>query len=211
MHINTLIPGTSELDGLLNSCATTHIDIGCGDGLFAMKMARNRPDTAVVGLDICLDNLARQIRRAPTNLAFVRADATMPQPALIGRFDSVSIAFPFGSLLRGTLSEDVCEIQQILAPARPGAHVQLLINESAVVATLGERGDVSAAVQRLAQQLTSPTVSRLDHTQTRAWSSSWAKRIGYGKPSVTWMLTGTMPASQVQASGSLQQPVTTVG
>jgi len=36
---------------------SVHIDLGTGDGAFALHLARANPGMAVLGIDTCLDNL----------------------------------------------------------------------------------------------------------------------------------------------------------
>lgn len=206
MHTQSLLAGRFELDRLRFAYTNSHIDIGCGDGLAALRLARADPGSLVVGLDICLDNLARQMRRAPANLRFVRADATNPTRELEGMFDSATIAFPFGSLLRGILAEDSMSLGRILSPLRAGASVQVMINESATATTLDRSVSIPSALNTLTSVLHNAQVTRCDHTEIRSWPSTWAKRIGYGKPSVTWLVTGTMPTSPSCLAESMHRP-----
>ena len=189
MHSHIVLHA-GELRLWLASHSRAHLDIGCGDGSAALAYARKRPDTAVLGIDTCLDNLNRKLRRAPDNLRFLRGDATRPLVELESQFDSGTIAFPFGSLLRGLLGGDSAVLDQILSPFKHEASVRVWINESAIQATVGSEPDMPSALDSLQDALGGKSAAALDHRDIRYESSRWAKRIGYGKPSRTWLITG---------------------
>ena len=66
----------AELDRRLTGYPAVHIDIGAGDGRFALEAARRRPDLFVIGLDACRDGLREASRRAASS-------AKRPSPAPI--------------------------------------------------------------------------------------------------------------------------------
>lgn len=185
--MQTLSSDISQISHALAQYSYAHLDLGCGDGLDALRHVKSRPDTLVVGMDICLDNLARQTRKAPKNLVFLQTDATRPAPHLAHQFDSMTIAFPFGSLLRASLTEDV---GHILSPLKPGGQVEVLINDSAALATLGRRIIVPDDFIALRSGVDNIAIQQLSHTDVRQFPSSWAKRIGFGKPTMIWRITG---------------------
>ena len=196
-------PASTDVEELLAIHTSAHLDIGCGDGLAALRLARSRPDLLVVGTDICLDNLARQSRKAPANLVFLQADATQPPPAFCAKFDSVSIVLPFGSLLRGMLDENESVIDHILSPLKPDGIVDVLVNESAVQAIMGGSCTLPRALDGLTRRLALPKVRQRSHVDLREWSSSWAKRIGFGKPSTSWHITGKLHKPGAPAPGPM--------
>ena len=203
MHITSPVNGQTILTHLAEF-PHAHLDIGCGDGRAALQLARSRPDTLVVGSDICLANLVRQTRKAPRNLVFIEVDATQPPPELIGRFDSISIHLPFGSLLRGLMSGDHQRLSDILSPVKPGGSVELLINESAVRSTFGNVESMPA-LAAIANHLTHATVTTKTNVELRHCPSRWAKRIGYGKPSICWHIIGKAGKPGANAPGSANQ------
>jgi 16S rRNA (adenine(1408)-N(1))-methyltransferase len=184
-----------EVRRWLDSHSRAHLDIGCGDGSSALAYAREHPDTAVVGLDICLDNLNRKLRKAPGNLRFIQADATLCLEVLEAQFDSGIIAFPFGSLLRGLVGGNRAAIDHILSPFKPEASVRILINESAMRAATDIMPGMPSALGPLKVALRGTTVVALNNRDIRHEPSRWARRIGYGKPSTTWLITGKKVAS----------------
>jgi len=62
------------------------------------------------------------------NLILAVAAAEMPPPALCGRVDEVTILFPWGSLLRGTLALDADAAAGIAALIRPGGRTTALVS-----------------------------------------------------------------------------------
>ncbi len=179
-----------DLHGWLVTYPVAHLDIGCGDGSAALDYAHRHPDTAVLSLDICLDNLSRKLRRAPDNLRFLQADATAPPGILHGQFDSGTIAFPFGSLLRALLGGNRSAIERILSPFKPQAPVRVLVNESAIRTINGPVPEIPSTLELLRVSLNGARVTMLDHVQIRQEPSRWARRIGYGRPSKTWLIAG---------------------
>lgn len=72
-----------------------HLDLGCGDGLCALEVARRRPAMSVVGLDHAPRPL--EIARASAaaeslrNVSFVEGDAESPPAARDHRFSALSL------------------------------------------------------------------------------------------------------------------------
>jgi hypothetical protein len=168
----------------LGEVTRLHIDIGTGDGTFALRMARQCPDIAVIGLDTNLDNLTKAARRPQPNLRFMTGDALTPPYWLLGRADSVSINFPYGALLHAIAREDD-GLECILGVARTGACVDIRVNASAGasynVPMVCIRWQMERALRRLAPRSTS--ISIVSSDAFRSFPSTWAKRLAYGQPS----------------------------
>lgn len=87
------------------------VDVGTGDGRFALQAARRDPHALVVAIDSLRENLeetARKAARPPAkggtpNLLFVHASAEAPPPELHGRADDVTVILPWGRLMAGLL------------------------------------------------------------------------------------------------------------
>jgi 16S rRNA (adenine(1408)-N(1))-methyltransferase len=87
------------------------VDVGTGDGRFALHLARRDPDTLVVAIDAITENLeetARKAARPPRkggtpNVLYVHASAEAPPPELHGRADGVNVVLPWGRLMTGLL------------------------------------------------------------------------------------------------------------
>jgi hypothetical protein len=168
----------ASLDAWLARYDDLHLDLGTGDGAFALALARLCPETGVLGLDTCLDNLTKPARRGRDNLRFLSCDATAPPLWLRGRAASISINFPYGSLLRALIGPESAPLERIAALGRPDARITIRINASA---TLVEGIPIEAARERLARAFGSVDV--VPSETLRAFPSTWAKRLGYGRPS----------------------------
>jgi trans-aconitate methyltransferase len=164
---------------------TLHIDLGTGDGTFALHMARSHPDMGVIGVDTCLDNLVKPARRGLPNLRFVTCDATAAPAWLHGVATSVSINFPFGSLLRALANGGEEAHQRLFAIAQPGARIEIRVNGSAAkelgVPLEAMRDQLRRATRAISSG--SATVTVEPHVAFRRFPSAWAKRLAYGRPS----------------------------
>ena len=91
------------------------LDLGTGDGRAVLAAAAERPDTLVIGID------------ALRNALFVVAPRPSSSPSpLHGRVDSMTINFPWGSLLRGLLGHDDDVLAGVAKLLAPGANATVL-------------------------------------------------------------------------------------
>jgi trans-aconitate methyltransferase len=169
-----------------------HIDLGTGDGTYALTLARRDPAMAVLGVDTCLDNLTKAARRSEPNLRFLACDATDAPTWLHNAATSVSINFPYGSLLRA-VAEDIGRLLRIAAP---GARIDVRINASAGT-ELGH--PLEAIEERIARTMRvvaprSASVSVLALDELRSFPTTWAKRLGYGRPTRVIVATALVGA-----------------
>jgi SAM-dependent methyltransferase len=162
---------------------TIHIDVGTGDGRYALYLARREPSRGVVGLDTCLDHLEVHPRRLPPNLRFVSADARAIPPVLTGRAAALSVNFPFSALLKGLLGGDDALLDSLAAALAPDGHVAVRINARALAETKISLAEAGVHVERglRAMGLDRITTTTLDAGELRRFPSTWAKRIGFGR------------------------------
>jgi 16S rRNA (adenine(1408)-N(1))-methyltransferase len=162
-----------------------HIDLGTGDGAYPLHLARATPDMAIVGIDTCLDNLSKAARRGLPNLRFVACDATKPPVILHGVATSISINFPFGSLLRTLMDGEIQSRQRLLAVAGPGACIEIRVNGSAAKKLGLPLSLVYERLQQLARVVATcrASVTVEPHETFRRFPSEWAKRLAHGRPS----------------------------
>lgn len=118
---------TASLEAWLARYDTVHLDLGTGDGAFALPLARSCPETGVLGLDTCLDNLAKPARRGRDNLRFLTGDATESRAWLWGRATALSMNLPYGSLLRALIGAGPAPRDRIRALGRPDARISTRI------------------------------------------------------------------------------------
>lgn len=136
-------PRTFDLDSeatayraLLGAPAAPVLDLACGTGLLARRLARDPQVPSVVGLDVSramLQEAVAQAREAGVRVDFVRAEA----PALPFRDGSLGGVLQAGSLhLMADLGALLAEVARVLAP---GARY--------VAGTLLPRGRLGRALQ----------------------------------------------------------------
>lgn len=85
----------------------THIDLGTGDGMYVLRLAREKPEWLVVGVDAAQDSLDKGLKKAAKkparggapNAKFICANVLEMPIDLVEVADSLSINFPWGSLL----------------------------------------------------------------------------------------------------------------
>ncbi|MDL1900223.1 class I SAM-dependent methyltransferase [Anaerolineae bacterium CFX9] len=174
---------SAALTAHLAGSAHLHIDLGTGDGRYAVQLAHASPSLFVIGVDACRENLRERSRRAPGNCLFVVANALTLPAELDGCASAVSINFPWGSLLDGLLHDDSTLMTGLRRLMRPSATLEVRLNGGA----LHEAGwafDAGAArvesVLRLSGFSTAPAVP-IPSAALRTFHSTWAKRIAFGR------------------------------
>lgn len=162
------------------------LDLGTGDGRFALAIARADPSCLVIGVDACREGLRRLSRTyRADNAIFVIANALALPPALGATATRVVMNFPYGSLLRGLTEGEPALFTSLHAVTRSGAIVACRLNGGA----LAEAGhSFDGGVERVQQvlrasgyQLARPASTELDASALRALPSTWAKRIAFGR------------------------------
>lgn len=194
--LDPLTPDYEAMVALMTGYAARWLDLGTGDGRFVRRVAAERPDTFVIGLDACYANLRDELRRAPANVAFVVADALTPAPdlaaTLAGQVTRVTINFPWGSLLRGLLPEDGRLLSEVVALTAPGAVVEARLNGGALAEVGWELAEGAQAARRglaahgFAMQAPAP----LSVDDLRACPTTWARRLAFGRDPRAFLLRG---------------------
>lgn len=171
-----------------------HIDLGTGDGRYVRQMAQANPDILVIGIDACRENLHKTTRRAPANALFIIANAYDLPAELGGLARGITINFPWGSLLAGLIRGENRLLDQLVNLAQAGCHLDLYLNGGA----LAEAGCdfmegvdlVKLGLSRAGFLMGSPI--QLIPQDIRAYPTSWAKRIAYGRDPRAVHLHGTI-------------------
>jgi 16S rRNA (adenine(1408)-N(1))-methyltransferase len=162
------------------------VDLGTGDGRHVLATAAARPDTLAIGVDANAAAMADSSRRAwrrdalPNALFAVAAAEQLPE-ALHGLAGSLTVNFPWGSLLRGVLGEDdavLAGVARLLAPGAEGA-VLLSVVARDGLPPVPPRASLGAAYARHGLELVEMRLATAE--EVAAAGSSWAKRLRAGR------------------------------
>ena len=166
-----------------------------------LARARDEPATLVVGIDANAASMAEMSRRAARpaskggvpNALFVLAAAEQIPDELLGVADSMTIAFPWGSLLRGALALDEAAAHGIAALLGPGATATATFSiedrDGLSLPSLDDAAERRALVDRwslLGLDLCS--LRRATREELAAMPSTWARRLAAGRDRPAWHL-----------------------
>ena len=162
------------------------VDLGTGDGRHVLATAAGQPDTLAIGVDANAAAMADSSRRAwrrdaLPNALFVVAAAERPPDALQGLAGSLTVNFPWGSLLRGLLGEDDAVLGGVARLMAPGAEGTVLLSVAARdgVRPVPPRASLGVAYARHGLDLVE--MRRATPEEVGASGSSWAKRLRAGR------------------------------
>jgi 16S rRNA (adenine(1408)-N(1))-methyltransferase len=146
-------------------------------------MARAHSDVLLIGTDAIADNLRDASRRAARNILFARLSLEDAPAELAGLADTLTVLFPWGSLLRAVAHAEREWLQRLRALCKPGAEVRFVFEPSSDARVLESR-------YREAGLALSGRTMPLD--EARALPTTWAKKLGYsGRPRTFWEFRGT--------------------
>ena len=159
------------------------LDLGTGDGKFALCHAESFPGNFVIGVDSCRENLHKFSRARLPNLLYIIANAQNLPHELNGLVSHVTINFPWGSLLGSLLSGDPALMGGLVSILSPNASLDVRLNSG----VLAEQGwALKDGAERIRENLESagwrignPAV--MDSRALRNFPSTWAKRLAFGR------------------------------
>jgi 16S rRNA (adenine(1408)-N(1))-methyltransferase len=176
------------------------VDVGAGDGRFAYAYARDHPEALVVALDPVKENLrerSHRARRKPgrgglPNVLFVWATVERPPPELAGRAGELHVVLPWGKLARGLLLAEAEVLDGLVAMARPGATLDLVLNaevwEEPVPVEARDLPPLTVdhvtgwlAPRYRARGIEVRRVGRLAREEIDRLPSTWARRLSHGR------------------------------
>jgi 16S rRNA (adenine(1408)-N(1))-methyltransferase len=171
--------------------------VGTGDGRHVLRAAAERPDTLVIGVDANAAGMAEASRKAARrnqlpNALFVVAAAERPPPGLHRLVDTLTINFPWGSLLRGVLGYDHAVLAGLASLLAPDAHTTALVSVTSRDGVRPIPDDIAGRYAgRYARHGLRLIAQRPATPDEIAAGSSWAKRLraGAARP-VTLLRTG---------------------
>jgi 16S rRNA (adenine(1408)-N(1))-methyltransferase len=163
------------------------VDLGTGDGRHVLAAATREPRTLFVGVDANAAAMADSSRRASRgrtalpNALFAVAAAERPPEVLHGLAGSLTVNFPWGSLLRGLLGEDgavLAGVARLMAPGALGS-VLLSVVPRDGMPPVPARRELAPVYERNGLELVDLRPATPE--ELAASGSSWAKRLRAGR------------------------------
>jgi hypothetical protein len=169
-----------------------HLDLGTGDGRYVHHLAGKDPHGFFLGLDACRENLREHSLAKLPNMLFVIASAEDLPCELYGLISGITINFPWGSLLASLLAGDGKLLSGLESLSRSGASLEVLLNGGALAeagSTLEAGAEkIGANLLRYGWRMDEPRW--LDTADLRAFPSTWARRLAFGRDPRAMALSG---------------------
>ena len=175
-----------DITGLRTRLTNYHriiLDLGTGDGKFALCHAESFPGNFVIGMDSCRENLHVTSRASLPNLLYVIANAQALPHELSRLVSHVTINFPWGSLLGSLLANGPSLMSGLESILRPGASLAVRLNGGA----LTEQGwSLEDGAEKIRENLVDAgwlvgKQTIMDSRALRDFPSTWAKRLAFGR------------------------------
>lgn len=191
------------------------IDLGTGTGQQVLRRARQNPDELVIGIDAAVAAMTDSSRKAAgsprrsglINALFLAAAAEELPGPLVGRVDLMTVALPWGSLLRDLLAADRELLSRITACLRDDGELELLLSaterDAAAHASLADDRDAA----RLASAYESAGLHIVecrpaDESDVRRLSSGWGRRLGIPVKRSAWLFRARQAPGPSSSAGS---------
>lgn len=190
------------------------MDFGTGDGAHAYYLAKNHPETLVIGADSNAENLRETSYRASRkpakgglpNALFAQLSLEDAPGPLAGLADSISVVLPWGSLLTAVAKAEPETLARLVALAKPGAKLEVIFG-------YGAAADPGMVLNLALPALTAHYVAKqlpaayraagitasaraITTDEVRALPTTWAKKLAYsGKARTFVKVTGVVSPS----------------
>jgi 16S rRNA (adenine(1408)-N(1))-methyltransferase len=193
------------------------LDVGTGDGKYALHRARERPDLLVVGLDANPDRYRRTAARAAAapakggtpNLVLLHAPVERLPIGLIG-ITELTVLMPWGSLLRAVLEPAAEVLAALTARCRPNTRFRVTINLHAWRPRVPEVGELPEPTASDVRDRLAPAYRAAGwlidaETAVEQDPTSWSRRLGSTRRhldvlAISGTIVGTAPVlSSVRA------------
>lgn len=173
----------NELQDRLRNYNRIHLDLGTGDGRYVHSLAERFPDDFIIGVDSCRENLNEHSRLKLPNVLFIISSAQDLPCELNGLVSSITINFPWGSLLQSLLMSDpkfLCGLERI---STFNASMNIRLNGGALAeAGYGLENGADRIYDNLLHfgwQVQPPRCMEVDALQT--FPTTWARRLAHGR------------------------------
>lgn len=177
------------------------VDLGTGDGRFALSRARRDTNMLVVGLDANVAGMIEASRRAPENALLVRGAVEALPPELCGLASDVTVNFPWGSLFAAMLAPRESELAAVRTLCAPGASLTVTTSidierDAAMLAHLDSTPFGPGHLERLcvgyrAAGFEPCALTAISLDEAKATGTSWARRLAHSPARSHWRLRFT--------------------
>ena len=182
------------------------VDLGTGDGRAVLRAARAEPDRLALGVDANAASMHASARRAerrgslPNALFVVSAVESLPDD-LAAAADRVTIAFPWGSLLRGLAEAQGPILEGIRRISAPGAAVDVMwsVLPRDGVPGVDDPTRVEEAFRLSGFEVREVHVATAEEIEQA--HSSWAKRLRAGRERPAYRLRASWPGPPASPDG----------
>jgi 16S rRNA (adenine(1408)-N(1))-methyltransferase len=184
-----------DLTGLLDRLTNYNrvfLDLGTGDGRYVHYLAKRNPDSFIIGIDSCRENLREHSRAKLTNALFLIASAQDLPHELHGRVLHITINFPWGSLLKSLLWGDARLMHELECISQSGTRLDVRLNGGAL-AEIGVNLETGANtiyhnLLCAGWQVESPV--QIGAPSLRGFPTTWARRLAHGRDPRAMVLNG---------------------
>ncbi len=176
------------------------VDIGTGDGEFVYKIAKDKPDRFVIGIEPHhrgLERISARVYKKPSkggikNALFVLSKIEEMPEELNGIANQVFINFPWASLLKSLLLAEDAAWRPIKRICKDGAFIDVIFACEAST-ELNEFKKLGLPVINIAylknilavklanKGLKVLEIKDVNYEYIKKYPTSWAKKLGYGR------------------------------
>lgn len=169
------------------------MDIGTGDGRYVLSRAEADSQVTWLGVDSNPAAMRESSHRAARrlrldNVLFVASDAARFLSFVLGQVDTLTVHFPWGSLLSGALGTDPALASALASALRVGGTMRIITSSSRRdtrgAATIDPHA-VTSAFERHGLVTVAARHATVD--EVAATHSSWAKRLQQTPDRQTWL------------------------
>jgi 16S rRNA (adenine(1408)-N(1))-methyltransferase len=191
----------AELDALIAQHDAVTIDLGAGDGKFALRYAIAHPKRLVIAVEPVRENVRESSAKAAKkpdrggapNALYVAASIEQLPPELRGVADEILITLPWGSLMRGIILADAAVLAAIASLGRNGARVRIVLNTRIFDDPVPvDARDLPNLTPEYARATLGPAFATTGmHIEEARWltpeeaaalNTTWAKRLSHRSP-----------------------------
>ena len=184
-----------DFNGLMDRLANYNritLDLGTGDGRYVHTLAEEHPDSLIIGVDSCRENLREHSQAKLRNMLFIIASAQNLPKELNGLISHITINFPWGSLLESLLRDDASLRRGFESISCSNTSIDLRLNSGALAeaGTTLEAGaeKIYSNMIRSGWQIESPVM--INANALRSFPTTWAKRLAFGRDPRAVVMSG---------------------